>query len=57
MTDSLFIKEGGGYTVAHEGDGVKLIFPTGKESVSRVREQIAPTLMAGPVVGVVVRHE
>lgn len=53
---TLLIRDGTRYTEAREGDGVKLIFPTGTESCGRVREGIAPTLMAGPVVGVVVRQ-
>ena len=54
--EGLEIRDGKGHTSAHEGDGVKLIFPTGTASCSRVRNQIAPTIMAGPVVGVVVRE-
>lgn len=54
--EGLEIRDGKGHTSAHEGDGVKLIFPTGTASCSRVRNQIAPTIMAGPVVGVVVRR-
>lgn len=48
------IRDGRGFKEARAGDGVKLIFPTGTESCGRVQHCIAPTLMAGPVVGVVV---
>ena len=50
------IRNGRTYTHARGGDGIKLIFPTGTESCGRVQHGIAPTLMAGPVVGVVVEH-
>ena len=48
------IRDGRGFKEARAGDGVKLIFPTGTESCGRVQHCIAPALMAGPVVGVVV---
>lgn len=53
--NALLIRNGRTYAEAREGDGIKLIFPTGPESCGRVRSGIAPTLMAGDVVGVVVR--
>lgn len=49
------IRDGTSYSEAREGDGIKLVFPTGTESCARVRSQISPTIMGGPVVGVVVR--
>jgi len=50
----LLIKDGTGHTPAHRWDGIKLVFPTGTESYGRVRYGILPTIMGGPVVGVVV---
>lgn len=50
----IYVKDGTGYAPAVDGDGIKLIYPKDEFSVSRVRHQIAPTLMAGPVVGVVI---
>ena len=49
------IRNGNTYAEAHEGDGIKLIFPTGPDSRGRVQSGIAPIIMGGPVVGVVVR--
>lgn len=56
MADYLLIRNGGGVAMAREGDGIKLIFPTGPESAGRVRRGIAPTLMTADVVGVIVRR-
>lgn len=58
MADYLLIRDGGrrSLVMAREGDGIKLIFPTGPESASRVRRGIAPTLMTADVVGVIVRR-
>lgn len=53
----ILIKNGTGYAQAVDGDGIKLIHPKDEQSCGRVRHQIAPTLMAGPVVGVVIERE
>lgn len=50
----IYIRNGNGYAPARGGDGIKLIHPKDTDSRGRVRHQIAPTLMAGPVVGVVI---
>lgn len=54
--DTILVRDGTRYTEAHEHDGIKLIYPTGTESCGRVRNGISPTIMTGPVVGVVVRR-
>lgn len=51
------ICDGKTYAEGGEGDGIKLLYPKSPLSVSRVRAGYSPTILGGPITGVIVKSD